>query len=148
MWFCLRPPAGRTGAPARAQLARLVAVIVVLFPSVVGCARTQQGRVYSMADGRTSLVVVERPFGGNGSLRTALPDGEICSGDFSEVAFSDVAGMAACNVPLTDNAEAGIAVLTCRTGNVLRCTLARRYDDGFSYGACKDQRGAEYNLMF
>lgn len=115
---------------------------------VLACTRTQQGRVYSLQDGHSARVTARRPFGGGGTLDAELPDGRRCSGPFRPVPVGSVASLGACQVPLTENAEASVALLTCGAGGVLRCTLARRYDDGLSYGACEDGRGARYDVVF
>lgn len=123
--------------------------VVVLAPLLaLGCMGAQQGHIYSMADGRSATVVAERPSSSSGAIRASLPTGEACHGEFSEVDVNDAARLGACEVPLSANSEASLAVLFCGKDHVLNCTLARRTDDGFSYGACKDRQGNEFSLLF
>lgn len=130
---------------------RRVAPVLAGFALLLGgCAGTQRGQIYSMKDGRSSVVVAEHPCSSGGALRASLPSGESCQGSFSEVAVPDVQrlGKGAGTVPLSANSEASIAVLNCGESHVLRCTLARRSTEGFSYGACKDEGGNEFSLLF
>ena len=123
--------------------------VAALLPVLAfGCMGTQQGRIYSMADGRTATVVAEHPSSSSGSLRASLPTGEACHGEFSQVDVNEASRLGACEVPLSTNSEASLAVLFCGKDHVLNCTLARRLDDGFSYGACKDRQGNEFSLLF
>jgi hypothetical protein len=116
----------------------------------VGCVGTQRGQIYSMKDGRSSVVVAEHPSSSGGTLRASLPSGESCHGSFSEVDVPDAQrlGAGGGTVPLSANSAASIAVMNCGPNRVLRCTLARRYSEGFSYGACKDEGGNEFSLLF
>jgi len=117
---------------------------------MVGCVGTQRGQIYSMKDGRSSVVIAEHPSSSGGTLHASLPTGESCQGSFSEVDVPEVQrlGAGAGTVPLSANSAASIAVLNCGNSHVLRCTLARRYSEGFSYGACKDEGGNEFSLLF
>ena len=123
-------------------------VVVSLPLLALGCMGSQQGHLYSMADGRSAAIVAEHPSASAGTLRASLPTGEACHGEFSEVDVNDATRLGACEVPLSYNSEASLAVLYCGKDHVLNCTLARRIDDVFSYGACKDRQGNEFSLLF
>jgi hypothetical protein len=49
---------------------------------------------------------------------------------------------------LTENSTASLALVDCGAGHVLKCTLASRKWDQFSYGECQDQQGTPYSLIF
>ena len=128
---------------------RATTVVARLLPfAVMGCMKTQEGRIYSMSDGRNAALVAEHPLSSGGELRTALPTGESCSGRFSEVDVDEAVRLGVGDVPLSANSEAGLAVLFCGSGRVLHCTLARRENERFSYGACTDPHGNEFSLIF
>jgi hypothetical protein len=116
--------------------------------AALGCLHSQQGEIYSMKDGRSAAIVAERPSAAAGTLRASLPTGEACRGSFSQVDVAEASRLGQNDVPLSGNSEASLAVLYCGNDHVLRCTLARREDEGFSYGACRDTAGNEFSLLF
>lgn len=135
-------PRIRSGA-SRAVLWSLAAATCAL-----GCMTTQVGRIYNMRDGRSAPLVANDPQAYGGELHASLPTGESCRGQFSEVDVDEASRLNLAEVPLSENAEASLAVLFCGRDHVLRCTLARRENEGFSYGACRDRLGNEFSLMF
>jgi len=126
----------------------VVGVVLLGAAAVTGCASQQQGRLYSMKDGRTSGVVLQNASGENGAISGSLPDGESCTGNFTTVAPDDASKLTDTSVIIGEAADTGVAMLSCGSNTVLKCTLARRPGEGFRYGACKDQQGTEYNMMF
>ncbi|HEV8549943.1 MAG TPA: hypothetical protein VGQ57_12960 [Polyangiaceae bacterium] len=136
--------------PARTRRIRIVGrALAALLPlAALGCLESQQGEIYNMKDGRSATVVAEHPASSKGTLRASLPTGEACRGSFSQVDVAEASKFGQNPVPLSGNAEASLAVLYCGDDHVLRCTLARREDEGFSYGACRDRIGNEFSLLF
>jgi hypothetical protein len=113
-----------------------------------GCALHQSGQLYEIKTGRAATLSVDSPYASAGKLHGQLPSGSQCEGAFSDVSPENARQMTDFQVPFSDNADASVAVMQCASGEVLRCTLARRPGSGFSYGACKDKNGAEYAMMF
>jgi len=116
--------------------------------ALAGCALHQRGQLYEIKTGRAATVSVDSPYASAGKVHGLLPSGSRCEGAFSEVSPENARQMTDFQVPFSDNADASVAVMQCASGEVLRCTLARRPGSGFSYGACKDEHGAEYAMMF
>ncbi len=113
-----------------------------------GCMSAQQARLYSMKDGSTAALVVDNPGGSAGSVSGKLATGAACHGSFSTLEPENARKLSTAEVMFSDNAVASVAVLSCDSGTVLRCTLARRGGESFSYGECRDQGGAEYSMVF
>ena len=116
--------------------------------SLSGCALHQTGQLYELKTGKATSVSVDSPYASAGQVHGQLPDGGQCDGAFSLVSPENARQMTNAEVPFSDNADASVAVMQCASGVVLRCTMARRPGSGFSYGACKDQHGVEYAMMF
>jgi hypothetical protein len=104
--------------------------------------------LYEVKTGHSASVSVDSPYASAGKVNGRLPDGGQCDGAFSLVSAENARQMTNFEVPFSDNADATVAVMHCNNGAVLECTMARRPGSGFSYGACKDQRGVEYAMMF
>jgi hypothetical protein len=125
-----------------------------LYLSIVGCAllggcmSPQQAKMYSMKDGSTAALVVDNPSGSAGSVSGKLASGAACHGSFSTLDPESAQKLSSAEVVFTENAVASVAVLSCDSGTVLRCTMARRSGEGFAYGQCHDQGGAEYSMVF
>ena len=113
-----------------------------------GCFGSQQATLYNMKDGSTAALVLESPMSSAGAVTGNLPNGTKCRGSFSTLDPANAAKLASSEVMFTENAGASVAVMSCDSGTVLRCTLARRSGDAFSYGECHDQGGAEYSMVF
>jgi hypothetical protein len=113
-----------------------------------GCALHQSGQLFEMKTGRASSVSVDSPYASAGKLHGQLPNGVSCDGVFSLVSPENARQITDQAVPFSDNADASIAVMQCGSGQILRCTMARRPGSGFSYGDCKDQTGVEYAMLF
>lgn len=113
-----------------------------------GCALHQTGQLYELKTGRATNVSVDSPSASGGKVRGQLPGGSKCDGSFSLVSPENARELTNFQLPFSDAAEATVALMQCSSGVVLRCTLARRPGNGFSYGECKDQRGVEYAMMF
>ncbi len=112
------------------------------------CAASQQATMYSMKDGSTAALVVDSPTSDAGSVTGKLPNGSSCHGSFSTLDPANASKLAGPEMVFTENAGASVAVMSCDSGTVLRCTLARRGGEAFSYGECRDQGGAEYSMVF
>jgi hypothetical protein len=118
--------------------------------ALFGCRTThQEGRLYSMEDGRVSSVIIRDARSTNGTVTCSLPTGEPCHGDFTAVTDDTASIGDSPAIAIGMSAERAVVLLVCGAGRALKCTLARRPGDGFSYGGCKDQQqGVEYAMMF
>ncbi|HET7540932.1 MAG TPA: hypothetical protein VFK05_13710 [Polyangiaceae bacterium] len=123
-------------------------VIVATSVLLSGCVGSQQAQLYSMKDGSTSTLVLDSPGASAGSVSGKLASGARCHGSFSTLDPANAKKLASPEMVFTDNASASVAVLSCESGTVLRCTLARRSGETFSYGECRDQGGTEYSMVF
>jgi len=124
------------------------AAVLALGAVQLGCPIHQQGRMYSMKDGRTSGVTVENAGSGRGTITGYLPSGEPCQGEFTTVGMDEARQFTDGVLVVGENAETSVVMLRCGVGISVQCTLARRPGAGFSYGACKDRQGTRYNVMF
>lgn len=122
--------------------------LLYLSASPSACALRQTGRLYEMKTGQSSTISVEDAQYSSGKLHGALPGGARCDGTFSLVTTENARELSAPDILLNDNADASIAVLRCSTGAILHCALTGRASAGFSYGACRDQQGFEYAVVF
>jgi hypothetical protein len=113
-----------------------------------GCMAEQTGHLYDMKTGRQSNLHVDSAVSSNGAVKTTLPDGAACEGQFSEVSKENAERITKVPPMLTENSQASVAVMSCGGGRVLTCTLARRPMRQFSYGECQDQQGSQYSLIF
>ena len=101
-----------------------------------------------MQTGQASTIQMRSPGYSNGYVRGALPDGSACEGPFSWATVDNAQLDSTVSPTLTENSVATVAVMNCGSGHILRCTLARRESQEFSYGECQDQQGTEYSLIF
>ncbi len=125
---------------------------VFLWTSLVlplaGCMGTQAGHLYNMKTGQSSTLQMESSAQSNGNVKGTLPDGSPCEGQFSKVSTENAERVSTVSPTLTENSMASVAVLNCGAGRMLKCTLARREWEQFSYGECQDQQGTPYSLIF
>ncbi len=112
------------------------------------CMGTQAGQLYNMKTGQVSTLELNSPPNSSGTVKGKLPDGSTCEGRFSNVSSGDVQKVASGAPMLTENSIASVAVVECGPEHVLKCTLASRQWDQFSYGECRDQQGTPYSLIF
>ena len=127
---------------------KLIYLALVTSVLAASCAGSQQAKLYSMKDGSASALVVDSPGASAGSVSGKLASGATCHGSFSTLDPANAQRLSSAEVLFTENAVASVAVLSCDSGTVLRCTMARRGGEAFSYGECKDQGGAEYSMVF
>jgi len=113
-----------------------------------GCMASQQATMYNMKDGSTATIVVDTPNLSAGSVTGKLASGAACHGSFSTMAPEAAQKLSSAQVLFTENAVASVAMMSCDSGAVLRCTMARRTGEAFAYGECKDQGGVEYDMVF
>jgi hypothetical protein len=115
---------------------------------LAGCMGTQSGHLYNMRTGQSSTLQMHSPEYFNGTVKGTLPDGAACEGQFSQISIENARRVSTVTPTLTENSVASVAVMNCGPGRVLRCTLARREWQQFSYGECQDQQGTPYSLIF
>ncbi len=126
----------------------ILSALIIGSAAASGCALHQTGQLYEMKTGRVTSVSVDKPYASSGKLHGQLPGGVSCEGAFSLVSSENARQMTNYEVPFSDNSDASVAIMQCVSGEILRCTMARRPGSGFSYGACKDQKGVEYAMLF
>lgn len=125
---------------------------VILWSSLVfplaGCAGAQNGHLYNMKTGQASTLQMGSPRYANGNVKGTLPDGSSCEGQFNTLSVENAKSVSSVSPMLTENSVASVALMNCGAGRVLKCTLARREWEQFSYGECQDQQGTPYSLIF
>src|ERR1700730_4250993 len=90
-----------------------------------GCAGAQQAKLYNMKDGSASALVVDSPGASAGAVSGKLASGAACHGSFSTIDAVNAQRLSSAEVMFTEGAVASVAVLSCDSGTVLRCTMAR-----------------------
>jgi hypothetical protein len=138
----------RHHSKGKIMFARVSSVGLTLTLLCSGCMAEQAGHLYDMKTGRQSTLHVDSAVSSNGAVKTTLPDGAACEGQFSEISKENAERITKVPPMLTENSQASVAVMNCGPGRVLTCTLARRPMQQFSYGECQDQQGSEYSLIF
>jgi hypothetical protein len=113
-----------------------------------GCMGTQAGHLYNMKTGQSSTIQMASSLSSNGNVKGTLPDGSACDGQFSSISRENAQRVSTVSPTLTENSMASVAVMNCGAGRTLKCTLARREWEQFSYGECQDQQGTPYSLIF
>lgn len=118
-----------------------------------GC--TLHGRLYNLETGATTIVTFSYSGSGHGHLTGTLPSGEVMKGEYTTVADAaygwgsiyGAGGSATASTGAVSGKQYGTAVATGDKGTVINC----EYVTGMSLhgsGACKDNHGGKYKLMF
>jgi hypothetical protein len=135
----------------------LVATLVL-----VGCAL--KARIYNLDTGQVLVATFNYSGSGKGPIEITLPSGEVCKGEYLTVAggsmawgsvFATVYGPAG-SATATDtgysgsieNKQKGSAIVTGNQGTVVECEYVTTAAGAEGYGACKDNKGNRYKLMF
>jgi hypothetical protein len=143
----------------------LKAVVVTLI-SLTICACTIKAKGYNFDTGQVITATFKYSGSGRGPIDATLPSGETCKGEYVTLPSGSTGwgsifamlygpiGAATTAIGTsknsTDNTQKGTAVVTCEQGTVVECeyvagtgTFGPR-----GYGACKDNKGNNYKLMF
>ncbi len=132
-------------------LAPLLLLLTTVFLS--GC--TLHGRLYNLETGATTIVTFSYSGSGHGHLTGTLPSGEVMKGEYTTMADAaygwgsiyGTGGSATASTGTVSGKQYGTAVATGDKGTVINC----EYVTGMSLhgsGACKDNHGGKYKLMF
>jgi hypothetical protein len=132
-----------------ARASFLLVVILVLS----GC--TEHGRLYNLDTGATTVISFSYSGSGHGKLSGTLPSGELMKGEYTTVANAaygwgsiySSTGSASASAVTVSGRQYGSAIATGDKGTVVEC----EYVTGMSVhgsGACKDNHGGKYKLMF
>lgn len=136
---------------------------IVFIMTLLSCALS--ARLYNL---ETGLVLPARFYysgGGTGRAEIRLPDGEICIGEYVTIVggstswgniFGSVysptgsaSGLAHSFSGNIDNLQKGTAIGTGSNGTIIECEyLTSAWSPTDGYGACHDNRGNKYKLMF
>jgi len=141
--------------------------VVALVVIGSGCVTTMEARLYDLSDATVATATFEWDGSGRGPIRAVLPSGEVFQGEYVTIAsgttswgniFATVwtpSGSAIVITPSSsqsiENMQKGAAIATSNRGAVLECEYVTSVVGWFSikgYGACKDNRGKMYKLMF
>jgi hypothetical protein len=139
---------------------RRTAYLVAFF---LCCAAAYAGtaHLYNLSDGKVSVIKFSRWRGSHGPHRMTQPSGENLSGEYSVVhggalgwgsiygSVFGTGGSASGSATSTSLAVSlrgeGSAILTGDKGTILNCEFI---SSGHGSGACEDNHGVKYKLMF
>jgi hypothetical protein len=142
----------------------LLALLAVSALPGLGCVMTLGARVYNLDSGEVLEATFRYTGSGKGPVEFTLPSGVSCSGEYVTVAggstgwgsvFASVygpggaaTGTATALGGSIENKQRGSAVATCPGGRVFECEYVTSAWSAQGYGACKDNLGQKYRLMF
>lgn len=129
-------------------------ILVMLSLCVSLSARTKQGRLYNLETGVQTPLTYTDSGKGRGTI-TATIAGELLKGEYSTVASGTVgwgaiynsAGTATALATSISRKQEGTAILTGDKGTVIDCEYVTS-PNGHGSGACKDNHGVKFKLMF
>jgi hypothetical protein len=113
------------------------------------------GRLYNLETGAQTALSYSYNGSGHGRLSGTPPSGEAMKGEYTTVADAAVGwgsiysstGSASASTVSTSNKQYGTAVATGDKGTVIQCEYVTGMS-GHGSGACKDNHGGKYKLMF
>jgi hypothetical protein len=111
-----------------------------------GCATTREGYIYDAKAPRKGSIVFQDATAKSGAVLAMLADGERCQGNFNTVPDVVQTDEETGRVD-REESQAGLAILTCNAGHVVRCGFQRDHS-GSGYGHCSDTAGRSYDLYF
>jgi hypothetical protein len=119
------------------------------FVPLLGCATTQEGRLYRHDLPGVSRFVVGSNFAPSTTVTAQLVDGTSCEGRLARTGGSGI-GLGLENGPsdFESGEDAAVAVLLCGSTGIMRCRFVHGALDGYAFGRCEDQRGAKYTVIF
>lgn len=138
------------------------ALAILLTTAGLGCALT--ARVYNLDTGQVITATFMYSGSGRGSVEFVLPSGEVCKGEYVTVAggttswgsvFATVYGPGGSATATgtgygrsIENMQKGTAIAIGNRGAVIECEYVTSAYGAQGYGACKDNKGNRYKLMF
>lgn len=150
---------------ATQRIVQLVSVSLAAVFAASACVIMKTARIYDLDTGNILQASFKYSGSGKGPITVAKPDGATCAGEYVTVAggttgwgtvFATVyppGGRAttATGTVITSNVEnmqKGSAVASCSDGMVMECEYVTSAGRAQGYGACTDNHGARYKLMF
>lgn len=120
---------------------------------------TLQARLYNLQTAQIIQAQFRYTGSGKGPVQFTLPDGAACLGEYVTMdegetswgmVFSTVypAGSASVVGGSAKNTQKGQAVATCPDGQLFDCEYVTSSTSAQGHGACKDNRGQTFRLMF
>ena len=116
----------------------------------------QNARLYDLSTGSVSTAVFSFDRSGSGTIELDLEDGTQCDGEYvTSLEGTSGWGMiyAAGRIGMVTTTERpnqlrGSAVVTCSDGTVIECEYLTISQGAQGSGACQDNSGTHYRLMF
>jgi len=116
---------------------------------------TMHGHLYNLATGETTVVSFSYSGSGHGHLSATLASGEVFKGEYTTTADAaygwgsiySTGGFATASTGTVNGKQYGTAVATGDKGTVIECEYVTSMSLHGS-GACKDNHGGKYKLMF
>jgi hypothetical protein len=133
---------------------RRLAFIALVCTFLFGC--TKHGHIYNLATGETTEVDFSYSGSGHGHLSATLASsGEVFKGEYTTTADAtygwgsiySASGSASASTSTVSGKQYGTAVATGDKGTVIDCEYVTSMSLHGS-GACKDNHGGKYKLMF
>jgi hypothetical protein len=112
------------------------------------------GHIYNLADGGVTIVKYSRWHGDHGPITATMPSGETMHGEYSITRggavgwgsiYSSVYGSAGTTAAGISIRGQGSLILTGDKGTILNCEFI---SSGHGSGACLDNHGVKYKLLF
>jgi hypothetical protein len=137
-------------------------VLIAMLIGFVSCALS--ARIYNLDNGEVVIATFKYSGTGRGSVKATLPSGEVCKGEYVTVAggttgwgsvFPTVYGpggsASASSIGYgtsIENKQKGTAIVIGNRGTVVECEYVTSAFSAQGYGACRDNKGNRYKLMF
>lgn len=113
-----------------------------------GCAMQRQGYLYSPTGPGRGSFVFSNALENKGEVQAALSNGVRCHGRYATVPGREVTwDDEKVDQIYSEDTQAGMAILECSSGQVLRCDFSRA-KAGSGMGQCVDTRGDKQTLYF
>lgn len=135
---------------------RCTAALFLMAFGVTGIATASKARLYDVTTGAVSVLEYKNKWwSGHGPIRGKLSTGETVEGEFTTVPKSDTTwgtiyygrGAVSGGSTRMSNAQRGSAIVT-GGGMVIQCEYVVSALSGHGSGACQDNHGKLYRIMF
>jgi hypothetical protein len=137
-------------------------LLTLLIATTAAC--TRRARLYNLTTGEVSVVEYSYSGSGRGRISTVLASGERLRGEYVTVAggqmewgtiyasvyspTGDASGSATSQSVSVEGKQRGGAIVTGDKGTIINCEYVTSVWNGAGTGACKDNKGTLYKLMF
>jgi hypothetical protein len=139
-----------------------VALLMSLVPVSPAC--TRRGRLYNLTTGEVTTIEYSYSGSGKGRIRGVLPSGEKLQGEYVTIAggqtewgviYASVygaggtaSGSGTMVGSRVGSKQRGTAIATGEKGTIIQCEYVTSAWNAAGTGACKDNKGVLYKLMF